>query len=106
MCGHHPKSLEIRAWSANVDAGCPVLLMSRVVVVDALILNAIRAKAVVAKQEVTEPPVVEVFSSVPKSMGGDPASRGVGMISPAPEVVATVVVGVVTPIITGIPTRR
>ena len=49
MCGRHPKGLEIWAWPANVDAGHPVLLMSGVVVVDALILNAIHAKAVVAE---------------------------------------------------------
>ena len=93
-----------------MDADHPVLLMLGVVVVDALILNAIQAKGVVAKLEVMEPPVVEVISGVPKIVGGDLASSGVGMISPTPEVVATIVVvivvGVVTPIITGIPTRR
>ena len=85
MCGHHLKSLEIRAWPANAYASRPVLLMSGVVVVDALILKAIHAKAVVAKQEVVEPPVVEVIFGVLKIVGGDPASRGVGMISPAPR---------------------
>ena len=66
MCGHHPKGPEIRAWPANVDASRLVLLMSRVVVVDALIFNAIHAKAIVVEQEATEPPVVEVISGVLK----------------------------------------
>ena len=71
----------------------------------ALVLDAKHPNPVLAVQEVTEPPVEEVVSSVPEAMGGDPTPRGVGMVSPALEVVAIVVivVGIVTPVITGIP---
>ena len=102
MCGHDPKSPEVRAWSVDVDAGLPVRLMPGVVVVGALVLDAKHPKPILAVQEVIEPPVEEVVSSVPKAVGGNPTPRGIGMVSPTLELIATIV-GIITPVITGIP---
>ena len=108
MCGHDPESLEVRVWPTDVDAGIAVCLVLGVVVVATLVLDAKHPKPILAVQEVVEPPVEEVISSVPEAVGDDPTSRGIGVVSPALEVVATVVViatavGIVTPIITRIP---
>lgn len=103
MCGYDLESPNVRAWPANVDASLLVRLMLGVVVVDALVLDAKHSKPILAVQEVMKTPVEEVVSNVPKAVGSDPTPRGIGMVFAALEVIAIVIVGIITPFITGIP---